>query len=217
MPFGEKKDIAGTVVDFEKIYDEIIVPIIQSTGLRCERCDRVDEAGNIHRRMFQFIWAAEVALVDLSLLNPNVFYELGIRHALRRSSTILIRRRGTRVPFNIANLSVIEYDETSPEDIAELRQKITRYVKAGYERGHTDNYVSEVLGLRIADAPRPITLRKVFRYAIQSVPNKHLCLITGDLRDIHDIDIWVNSENTDMQMARYFEPFVSSVIRYEGA
>jgi hypothetical protein len=177
----------------------------------------VDEAGNIHRRMFQLLWTADVALVDLSLLNPNVFYELGIRHALRRSMTILIRRKETGVPFNISNLNVIEYDETDSLGIEEVQRKIARFIKAGYERGHIDNYVSEVLALKISDTPRPVTVRQVFRYDIRGMENKHLCIITGDLRNIHGIDIWVNSENTNMQMARYYEPFVSSVIRYEGA
>ena len=217
MPFGEKKDVAGNPVDFDKIYDEIIVPTIEGAGLVCERCDRVDGAGNIHRRMFELIWQADVALVDLSTLNPNVFYELGVRHALRRSVTILIRRKGTRVPFNIANLSVIEYDETDAPGLEEVRRRIIRFIEAGSNRGHTDNYVSEALSLRISDTPRPVTVRKVFRYAIDGAVKTELCIITGELRNIHGIDIWVNSENTNMQMARFYEPFVSSLIRYEGA
>lgn len=217
MPFGEKPDVAGVTVNFDRFYDTLIVPTIEAAGLSCERADRVDEAGNIHRRMFELIWTADVALVDLSLLNPNVFYELGIRHALRRSTTILIRRRGTNIPFNVSNLTVIEYDETDDENLKEVARKIGLYVKAGYERGHIDNYVNEVLGLRVSAKPTPVTVRQVFRYTIGGLNGKHICIITGDLRNIHGIDIWVNSENTNMQMARYYEPFVSSTIRYEGA
>ncbi|GAA0560582.1 hypothetical protein GCM10010172_49640 [Paractinoplanes ferrugineus] len=217
MPFGQKTDVGGHRVDFDHIYDDFIVPTITAAGLTSERCDRIDEAGNIHRRMFQLIWAAEVALVDISLLNPNVFYELGIRHALHRSVTILIRRKGTGVPFNVSNLDVIEYDETDPSSLAAARQKIVNSIKAGYERGHVDNYVSEVLDLSIADIPKRISERRKFWYSIDGLDTKRLCVITGDLRNIQGIDIWVNSENTNMQMARYYDFSVSSVIRYEGA
>jgi hypothetical protein len=217
MPFGEKTDVGGHHVNFDRIYDDFIVPTIESAGLACERCDRIDEAGNIHRRMFQLIWAANVALVDISLLNPNVFYELGIRHALRRSITILIRRKGTGVPFNVSNLEVIEYDETVPQSLGAARRKIVNSIKAGYDRGHVDSYVSEVLGLSITDVPKRISERRKYWYRIEGVETKRLCVITGDLRNVQDIDIWVNSENTNMQMARYYDFSVSSVIRYEGA
>jgi hypothetical protein len=217
MPFGQKADVDGRVVDFDRLYDEFVVPAVEAAGLECERCDRVDEAGNIHRRMFQFLWTADVALVDLSLLNANVFYELGIRHALRRSQTVLIRRSGTAVPFNVSNLTVIEYDDTDPGSLARARDRIVRAIERGYESGQVDSYVSEVLALSISDVPRPIAERRHYWYALADAPGKRLCIVTGDLRAIRDIDIWVNSENTNMQMARYYDFSVSSVIRYEGA
>lgn len=217
MPFGEKTDVQGARVNFDRIYDDFIVPTVEMAGLACERCDRIDEAGNIHRRMFQLIWTADVALVDLSLLNPNVFYELGIRHALRRSVTILVRRKGTGVPFNISSLDVIEYDETDSQSLEVAQRKILNSIKAGYQQGHVDNYVSEVLGLSITDVPKPFAERRMFWYAINGLETKRLCVITGDLRNVQGIDVWVNSENTNMQMARYYDFSVSSVIRYEGA
>ncbi len=217
MPFGEKTDVQGARVNFDRIYDEFIVPAVELAGLACERCDRIDEAGNIHRRMFQLIWTADVALVDLSLLNPNVFYELGIRHALRKSVTILVRRKGTGVPFNISSLDVIEYDETDSKSLEAARRRIVNAIKAGYEHGHVDNYVSEVLGLSITDVPKPFAERRKFWYEVNGLQAKRLCVITGDLRNVQGIDIWVNSENTNMQMARYYDFSVSSIIRYEGA
>lgn len=217
MPFGEKADVHGVLVNFDRIYDDFIVPTVKAAGLSGERCDRIDAAGNIHRRMFEQIWTADVAVVDLSLLNPNVFYELGIRHALRRSITILVRRKGTGVPFNVSNLDVIEYDETDSNSLQAARRKILNSIKAGYAQGHMDNYVSEVLDLSIADIPRRVAERRTYWYAVDGLPGKHFCIITGDLRNIHGIDIWVNSENTNMQMARYYDFSVSSVIRYEGA
>jgi hypothetical protein len=59
MPFGEKKDVSGVLVDFDKIYHDILCPAIEATGHDCCRCDQVDQAGNIHRRMFELIWNSD--------------------------------------------------------------------------------------------------------------------------------------------------------------
>jgi hypothetical protein len=90
MPFGEKTDDDGTV-DFDKIYDHLIKEAIESLDIECVRCDRIDEAGWIHRKMFEHVYTADVAVVDITQLNANVFYELGVRHALADRTTVLIK------------------------------------------------------------------------------------------------------------------------------
>lgn len=52
---------------------------------------------------------AEIVIADLTLANPNVFYELGIRHAARPWSTILIYNKEMRLPFDVAPLRAIPY------------------------------------------------------------------------------------------------------------
>jgi len=54
-------------------------------------------------------------------------------------------------------------------------------------------------------------------YELQDAKGKLVCIISGDIRNVTGIDVWVNSENTEMQMARFFDRSVSSVIRYLGA
>jgi hypothetical protein len=63
-----------------------------------------------------------------------------------------------------------------------------------------DSPVCEVLDLRIGTASRELTKTEIFDYQLRKVPDKHVGLITGDLRHVKGIDIWVNSENTNMQM-----------------
>ena len=85
--------------------------------LKCIRCDEIAEAGWIHSKMFEYIFSADVAVVDITSLNPNVFYELGVRHALKKSVTILIRKSGTPTPFNIQGFQMLEY---KPDDLQNL-------------------------------------------------------------------------------------------------
>ena len=47
MPFGEKTSVEGDRVNFDRIYDDFIVPTVEAAGLTCERCDRIDEAGHL--------------------------------------------------------------------------------------------------------------------------------------------------------------------------
>ncbi|MFJ6621323.1 macro domain-containing protein [Kitasatospora sp. NPDC091335] len=65
----------------------------------------------------------------------------------------------------------------------------------------------------------PETLREfvVHPFLLDGVRGKRICLITGNLRDLKCVDIWVNSENTEMQMSSQFERSISGTIRYEGA
>ncbi|MCB1907994.1 MAG: tetratricopeptide repeat protein [Rhodocyclaceae bacterium] len=216
MPFGKKLDASGREVDFDEVYETFIKPTIESEGLESIRCDEVDEAGNIHNRMFQLIWRAEVAIADVSIPNPNVFYELGIRHALHKAVTVIIRNRNAKLPFNIANLNAIEYDFDRGAHDEEARRRIRRAVSVGLRDGQSDSHVSETLDLRISDRPRVIGSCDIYSYPIRGSHRK-LALITGDLRNVRGIDVWVNSENTNMQMARYYDFAISSMIRYEGA
>jgi tetratricopeptide (TPR) repeat protein len=216
MPFGKRLDEADVEVNFDEVYEKFIKPTVEGEGLKCVRCDEVDEAGNIHKRMFQLIWHADVAIVDVSTPNPNVFYELGIRHALRGAVTIIIRNKNASLPFNIVNMNAVEYDFAGGKGDDEARTRIGNAIRTGLKDGRSDSHVNETLDLKISDRPRVIGSCDIYSYAIKNT-NKNLAVITGDLRNVRGIDVWVNSENTNMQMARYYDFAISSVIRFEGA
>src|SRR5215831_5643151 len=88
MPFGTKKDLEHKdKVEFDRVYKTIIkravVEDLRKKGIRmrCVRSDEIERAGLIHERMVAHIAEADVAVVDLTTMNPNVYYELGVRHA----------------------------------------------------------------------------------------------------------------------------------------
>jgi O-acetyl-ADP-ribose deacetylase (regulator of RNase III) len=216
MPFGEKTDPDGTV-DFDKIYLYLIKEAVESLDVECVRCDKIDEAGWIHRKMFEHVYAADVAVVDITQLNPNVFYELGVRHAVADRTTVLIKKARTKTPFNISGLNIIEYDLEDLASIAEAKKKIANHVQNGLRLQKTDSPVHEVLDLKVVREPREITVSERFEYDVKDAPGKRVGIITGNLLNVHGVDVWVSSENTDMEMARLFDRSVSGVIRYYGA
>jgi hypothetical protein len=182
-------------------------PVARS--FECIRCDKIAQAGWVHRLMISQIYDAEVAIVDLSTLNPNVFYELGVRHALRRTVTVLLCRKGTKTPFNIAGFNHIPYDPNDAQSLQWVQTQIASFVANGLMTGQRDSLVFEVLEEQGWEGPPPIPLawepRRIFR--LRNLPDTHIGILTGGLQYIKDIDIWVNSENTNMRWP------VSTIVR----
>ena len=109
MPFGKKPDAAGLTVDFDAVYRDLIAPAIDAAGLDAIRADEEQGGGIIHKPMFERLMLCEYAVADLTTANANVFYELGVRHAARPWSTVLIFAEGARLPFDVALLRGVPY------------------------------------------------------------------------------------------------------------
>src|ERR1043166_7546003 len=90
-PFGTKTDRSGREINFEKISEILIEPALEAVGLGGGTTGEIIEAGNIREDVFGLIPTADLVLCDITIHNANVFYELGIRHALRRRRSVLIR------------------------------------------------------------------------------------------------------------------------------
>ena len=218
MPFGEKKDPDGNPIDFDMIYTDFIKDAVEELGIKCVRCDEIAETGWIHSKMFRHIFESNVAVVDITLLNPNVFYELGVRHALNKHVTVLIRKSGTPSPFNIQGFQMLEYKLEDPENLESGKKKIGEFIRNGLASQNVDSPVYEVLdNLKVEEKPKRISKKETYMYQLVDVPGKQIGMITGDIQNIMGIDVWVNSENTSMQMARPFEHSISAIIRYMGA
>ncbi|WP_048709308.1 TRAFs-binding domain-containing protein [Microvirga massiliensis] len=110
MPFGQKPSVGGGMIDFDAVYKELIAPAIDQAGLEPLRADEEMTGGVIHKPMFERLILCEFAVADLTTANANVFYELGVRHAVRPWSTILLfAEGGTQLPFDVAPLRAIPY------------------------------------------------------------------------------------------------------------
>src|SRR5262245_55304912 len=90
MPFGRKHNAAGEVVDFDAVYATVIKPAIVAARLAPIRADEEQAGGVIHKPMFERLILCDYAVADLTSPNANVFYELGIRHAVRPRSTVMM-------------------------------------------------------------------------------------------------------------------------------
>lgn len=138
-PFGNKrpvlkkeKDGAITTVyfDFDRVEKELVKPALKQLGLTGGTTGKIFSAGDIREDMFSELLLADIVIADITIYNPNVFYELGIRHALRDKHTILIKSPGLdETPFDIMGYRYLSYDRVNPEaKIEELVQMISETI-----------------------------------------------------------------------------------------
>lgn len=114
--FGTKKDSAGQSIDFERVQGELIAPALVRCGLAGDTTGEVVDAGNIRADMFALILEADLVVCDITVHNANVFYELGIRHALRKKHTVLIKGdpSADSTPFDLSTDRYLKYPVAAP-------------------------------------------------------------------------------------------------------
>jgi hypothetical protein len=100
-----------------------IEPALQSFGLTVVKADSIDKPGVITKQIIEHIVKSRLVIVDLSYHNPNVFYELAIRHMMRLPIVQIIRKADT-IPFDVNQMRTIVIDTT---DIFTLVPKIATY------------------------------------------------------------------------------------------
>jgi hypothetical protein len=134
MPYGKKTDLAtGTEIDFDKIYKLAIKPAIEEAGLEPLRGDEELTGGIIHTTMFARLLLSEYVVADLTLSNPNVFYELGIRHAVKPFTTVPIYAKIHPLPFDVDMVRAIGYNLKkgilSKEAAKNLKAELTKRIQ----------------------------------------------------------------------------------------
>ncbi|HXZ15708.1 MAG TPA: hypothetical protein VEH77_07040 [Roseiarcus sp.] len=196
-------------------------------------------SGVIMPRLFQSIYGADLVIADITYQNPNVYYELGVRHALRAQGTLLIRREGgdyavrqlgarrgasKDTAFDIEGVTIFSYrlyKDNLQEAIGGLQQQIERVANAVNTDSPAFLYLEQ---LRVTTGSPRALAREDGTYEILNGSGQPIGRFvgyrSGDLKELRDeraVDFWVNSENVLMQMGRIYERSISSTIRYLGA
>lgn len=145
-------DVEGYEVGhFGRVYEHIIKPACRIAGFRPVRADEVQVTNYIVIDILRKILDANMVICDLSAINPNVLYELGIRQAFNSPVTLIKDSRTSRV-FDIQGLRYIEYDESLRIDkIANAVEAIANTLKNTSALGEDEvNSLVQLLGVRPA-------------------------------------------------------------------
>ena len=118
---------------YDKRYDEVILPAIKAADLEPYRVDRDAGAEIPIDTLHEKIRRSAVCLADITPDNPNIWYELGFAVASDQP-IVMICKKGRKLPFDTHHRSAIFYTQESPRDFEQLKNEITRHLKAALER-----------------------------------------------------------------------------------
>lgn len=199
MPFGQKPDAAGSIIDFDKVYHDLLAPAISDAQLQPLRADEEQAGGIIHKPMFERLILCEYAIADLTTANANVFYELGVRHATRPQSTILLFSGTSRLPFDVAPLRALPYaidKRGRPARVNETRRALTQRLLSAKESHDKDSPVYQLVeGFPDIQRLKTDVFRDRVQYAVgvkqklsaaRKAGREAVHAVEGELGDIRD-------------------------------
>jgi tetratricopeptide (TPR) repeat protein len=123
MGFGKKTDYeSGRLIDLDATYEAIIEPAVEAGGYRCIRANEILHSGVIDVKMYDMLLKADLVIADISTGNVNAVYELGVRHALRPFSTIVMKEKLGKLHFDLDHTAMFMYEHLG-EDIGSREAK----------------------------------------------------------------------------------------------
>ncbi len=117
--------------EFNQIYSQLIKPALEDEGFEVLRADSTLDQQNILRTIVHNIDIADLVIAELTTSNPNVFYELGIAHGLKKSVVLLSQELG-EVPFDLRSYKIVTYS-TRFNEVHELQDRLREIARASRE------------------------------------------------------------------------------------
>ncbi|RAI87943.1 tetratricopeptide repeat-containing protein [Algoriphagus yeomjeoni] len=161
MGFGTKTDyVSGRKLDLNKSYKYLIKPVVESKGIECVRADEILHSGSIDVQMYKELLMADLVIADLSTSNSNAIYELGIRHALRPYTTIVVAEDKLAYPFDLNHILINSYnhlgDAIDIEEAERFKEGLGKQIDAVINKNESDSpvytYLNSLIPPKIKDA-----------------------------------------------------------------
>jgi len=135
--YGKKTSYANgkaRVLDLDQTYNLLIKPVFDTLKIDCYRAIDKNINGSIDKLMLQEIKNADISIVDISTLNANVMWELGVRHSLKPNHTIMIceTEQMNNIPFDINHFVVYQYSHSEQGipylEVEKFRSQLSKVV-----------------------------------------------------------------------------------------
>jgi hypothetical protein len=116
-----------TRVERKQTLKHLVKKVLEPMGYEVQRADDIDDLGQITHQIIERLIDDDLVVADLTGLNPNVFYELAVRHAARKP-VVTLMTFGQAIPFDLKDVRTVFYDLHDPDKLeaaqAELAQKV---------------------------------------------------------------------------------------------
>ena len=126
-PIGEPE--SDTRKRSDQVLRHIIRPATTECGYRAIRADEIDKPGLITSQVIQHVVGDPLLIADLTDTNPNVFYELALRHAIRKPLVQLIQK-GQRIPFDVSGTRTVHFDHHDLDSVEAAKNEIIEQIRA---------------------------------------------------------------------------------------
>lgn len=130
-PIGEEGSTERKHSDM--ILRHLIQPVLEGAGFSVVRADKIERSGLITQQILEYLVKARLCIADLSFNNPNVFYELGVRH-LSQLPAIQIIRKGDKLPFDVSQGRAITIDTsdvyTLIDRLESAKKELAQYISS---------------------------------------------------------------------------------------
>ena len=153
-PIGEEESEIRKFAD--ELFEFVIEPACKNRGYEVLRSDKISDNGMITQSIIENILQADLAIADLSGRNPNVFYELAIRHSYGLPVIQITRDELNEIPFDVHNVRTIQYD-LSASGANKARQQIESVIETIEQGNKTLNPVTSVAGILNIDSGNQAT------------------------------------------------------------
>jgi predicted nucleotide-binding protein len=156
----------------EGIYAQVLLPLLASYGYEVVRADKLTRPGSITEQIVELLIGADLVVADLTGRNPNVMYELGVRHA-NGQPVILMIAADESLPFDVAGMRTIVFDRDAA-GMERLREQLAETIEYVAASGKAESPVSafrqlqelkepDSAGSKAAEGVDPIVLSNVLK------------------------------------------------------
>lgn len=162
--------------ELRNVYDYIQEIVENHCGLKCIRPDKISGSNRITNDIWRDISESKFVIADLTGRNPNVFYETGIAHALRKPVVLITQNPEEDIPFDIREIRYLQY---APDSLADIKGRLIEFIKSALitiptkwnpkymPNGWTGSYVK----ITSVDAPNTVSVNQPFDITVTARNN----------------------------------------------
>ncbi|HCB9206836.1 TPA: tetratricopeptide repeat protein [Klebsiella variicola] len=168
MGFGKKTDFrSGKLLNLDATYNEIIKPAAEELSIKCIRADEIMQSGIIDVEMYKLLLSADIVVADISTSNANAIYELGVRHALKKGTTIIMSEKSAVLHFDLNHIATLRYEHLGDDIGCSEARRIKEQLKSLMEAALNETRIDSPVYTYLPDLNTPTLTAKEIKEIVR--------------------------------------------------